>query len=247
MPAVELPYELYDTREERRSIRGSTGTRKWLCKWEDRYGSWLPALRRGKFTDGTEDAGSGTPADRLIVVGYDFNGVGAGRVIQPSGIKLPFDCCEVTVHYADTLGFDASPRERWSGAAHMINVAVGRTWPDGTPCDIPIMRVVPQACWEFVRFFEHNPNRRAGLLSKMGQVNQYTWRTMPPETVRFDYPEITTDYDDAVGTQVDCCTFKFTVNPNGWNVVWKDGVFVRPSGPPIYPLGDFEVMLGGGW
>lgn len=238
-----LPMELKDTRDTNQKREGSTGQRSWLCKWEDRNGSWVPVPKRTRYSEGITE-GSADWEKRLVCTNVKRQGVGAGKTI--AGKAYPFDCCVVTAHYADVEAYDSDPEESIDGGMKVIEVGKGRTLPDGTPISIPIYQTVPTGTYRMSRYFVYHPARKRGLLEKLGTVNRYSWRGFRAETMRFDCANVDTRWDDSRNCFMDNVVLTFSFDGAGHNYIYENGVWVRPM-PLLCPLISFNSIVGGGW
>lgn len=243
MPVV-LPIELKNTRTSEEIPKGSTGERHWLCKWEDRFGLWVPKVKKDLYTEGIPTSDTTAFESRLIAQRIVRKGVGAGQVL--GGVTVPFYCCKLSVYYAEKQGFNGRPEETWTGSVKFEEVSEGRVFEDGTPCDVHINIPIPMAVWSVKRYFVHHPHRRQSILNKMGQVNRYPFMGFRAESLRFDYPSIRTYDDDDLGRTVDEVVFHFTFCAMTHQVTWRRGRWMRTN-PPYYFTTDFNAMMGGSW
>jgi hypothetical protein len=239
-----LPIEVKETRLSEEIPKNSTGERHWLCKWEDRFGTWVPRPKKSIYTEDIPTPDVSAFENRLVAQRIKRKGVGVGKTV--GGVKVPFDCCVVSVYYAERQAFGGTPEEDWTGSVKFEEISDGRFWEDGTPCDVPINIPIPQAVWRVKRYFVHHPTRRVAILSKMGQVNRYAFMGFRAESLRFDYPQIRTYPDDERGCLLDEVVFTFTFAPMTHQVSWRRGRWMRTN-IPFYASNDFNSMLGGSW
>ena len=243
------PVELFDSRKVIRARgRGSTGIRKWLCDWSDRYNyNKLPCEGVSKYTDGIPDTDKCPADDRLICVKIEYEGHGPGYTA--GGVTYPHAVCEVTAHYAEVdnivVGYQAiAVNDEWEGTHITIPVGSGRTFDDGTPCDEFMQAIIPMTTWTARRYFLYSENVRENIVSKQGHVNNAAFLTYPAETLRFDTARMVMRWHENLGALILEVTFRFSYFPPGWNKRWVNGAW-RSVNPPLYPSTSFVNLMSG--
>lgn len=237
MATVDIePTELSGSPKSReRANLQSTGTRKWLTKWEDRFGtdSWTcPQIRHSRFTDGLPASDVSSYEEQLVCQSVDRDGVGAGRTVD--GILLPFDCCVVTAEYAEKQPYNEELEEWPGGCGRVVNGLVNGAWTV-----IPISQVQ----YTLTKYFVYNPLNASIVINYVDHVNtEGNWkRQFGRGTLKFNYPSITQFYDTTMGTLLQKIVFNFTYDPYGWNRYPVDGNWVDLP-IQLYPYGSFDIL-----
>jgi hypothetical protein len=225
------PTELIESRESVQGLRRqSTGKRVWLCKWEDRFGSWVPTPNVTQYTDGIDSSDIGGFESKLYAKAVTRKGVGAGRIFGE--ITLPYDCCMVTVEYAErnTVGSETIST---NGTGHVITIT-----QSGETKNISL----PLGIIEINKTILMGTGHLALWFSGIGKVNTNACRGFDAGTLRFEWPPVKQYYESSIGADVEEVKFRLAHNPYGWNNINVDGVWV-PSPIQLYDTIDFGSLL----
>lgn len=242
------PMEL--SRKAKRGYTRSSGTRVFLCKYEDRNGDWAPAPGVSRYTDGL-----GWPAcweDSLVCVDLDYDYDGPEQSTE-SVENREFETCQITATYETFEPLLGNWDIESDGRIELADLGIGRAWSDGTPSGQPVVIPVFQEELIVSRVFIYSAAQMVRIREAQGSVNaNLFWapwgESFAPETLRFDSFKRRVVRPDSTGLMFNHITFHFTVSNKSHNVVWRAPLQARDSAGLLLWEDSAPVFVGtGGW
>ena len=224
------PFEIEESRQSLERGSASTGSRKWACKWEDRFGVWAPRYRVSRYDEGIPVGDRKGFEHYLICDGVQRTGSGPGSATRG------YADCTLTASYSVVPALNATDKRSWDAIGRTIEVGGGYLLPDGEPMlddngnRVPINIVKSAGTLTIPCYFISNINRPLGLMRCWGSANSTFFQGCNRDTVLFDHHSLECRWDDTWGKLVDIVTYYFKIEPAtyGWQGVWYNGQRVRP-------------------